>query len=140
MAALTITAANVAWVSGPEKGDQVAGEAFTAGSQVYFNVPDGKWYKAKCNGTVNQAGQDGLGMALGSADAAGARVSIAQPGAIVAIGTGTAGHTYYPGATAGQLVEWSDLVATNKAVPAAVGVGSNQVLLLGGSYNAGSVL
>jgi hypothetical protein len=36
MAALSITAANVAWVSGPIDKDCIAGEAFNAGAIVYL--------------------------------------------------------------------------------------------------------
>ena len=48
MAALSITAASVAYVSGPVQQDAVAGEAFVAGAMLYFNTSDQRWYKAKC--------------------------------------------------------------------------------------------
>lgn len=139
MAALSITAASVAWVSGPVAADQLAGEAFIAGALVYYNPTTGKWLKAQCDGTAAEAGADGLGMALGTADAVNARVSIALPGAVVAVGTGTAAIAYVPGTTAGSLMPTADLASTNKATLAALGIGSNR-LQLACVYNAGAVL
>lgn len=139
MAALTITAANVAWVSGPISSDQIAGEAFAAGACVYYNASIGKWLKAQCDGTTAEAGETNIGMALATADAAGARVSIALPGAVVSIGAGTAGGVYCPGATAGSYVPVADLVSTNKVTVAALGIGSSK-LQLSRDYNVGAVL
>jgi hypothetical protein len=138
MANLAITAANVGLISGPESGDQVAGEAFIAGALVYLNPSDSRWYKAKASGTAVQAGSAGIGMALGTADAAGARVSIARPGAIVSVGGGAAGTVYVVSATAGSLAPVADMVSTNKVTVAALGIGGNQ-LALAYAYNAGAV-
>lgn len=138
MTALSITAASVAYVSGPVFADQVAGEAFIAGAAVYLKS-DGKWWKAQCDGTAAEAGADGLGIALATADAAGARVSIALPGAVVTIGTGTAGVIYCVGTTAGSLIPAADLASTNKVTVAAVGIGSSKVQVAR-VYNAGCAL
>lgn len=138
MTALTITASNVVWQSGPKLGDQVAGEAFDAGASIYL-AANGKWLKAQCDGTAIEAGSENLGMALSSADADGARISVALPGAIVDVGTGTAGIVYTPGATAGSLAPTADLGSTNKVTVAAVGIGTNQLQLCR-VYNAGAAL
>ena len=138
MAALTITAANVAWISGPIAEDQVAGEAFAAGALVYLSA-SGTWLKAQCDGTAIEAGSNNLGMALATADAAGARVSIALPGAIVSVGTGTAGIVYVPGTTAGTYIPTADLASTNKVTVAALCIGSGDLLLMW-AYNAGAVI
>ena len=138
MTALTITPANVVLQSGPKLGDQVAGEAFDAGALVY-QADNAKWLKAQCDGTAIEAGANNLGMALGSADALGARVTIALPDAIVAIGTGTAGVVYHPGATAGTLIPTEDLASTNKVTVAAIGIGTNRVKLAR-VYDAGAAL
>lgn len=137
MAALTITAANVAYQSGSIYPGQTIGEAATAGMAVY-KKSDGKWYKSKCNGTAEEAGATDFGMLLATADAAGARASIAGPGAIVALGTGTAGIVYCPGTTAGTWIPTADLVSTNKVTVGALGIGSNQVQIAR-VYNAGAV-
>ena len=138
MVALTIPAASVRLISGPDAPDQVSGEAFIAGANLYQAV-SGQWFKAKASGTVDEVGANNTGIALATADAAGARVSVALPGAIVQLGTGTAGVVYAIGAVAGQLVPMADLVATNRVHPVAVGIGLNQVQLAR-NYNAGAVL
>lgn len=138
MVALTIAAADVLWQSGPKMTDQVAGEALAAGASVY-RTADGKWKKAQPDGTAIEAGSDLLGMALATADADGARISVALAGAIVAVGTGTAGVAYVPGDTAGSLMPIADANSTDKVTLAALGIGTNKLLLCH-VYNAGAVL
>ena len=138
MAALSITAANVIWQSGDIDKDQVAGEAFIAGAMVY-KAANGTWLKAQSDGTAIEAGSEDLGMALFTADVAAARGSIAKPGAVVAIGAGTAGVPYFVGPTAGSLNPIADIASTGKVTMAAVGIGSNKVQLAR-VYNAGAVV
>lgn len=138
MVALTITPANVAWVSGPVLADQIAGEAFAAGVSVY-QADNGTWLRAQCDGTAIEAGANNTGVALATADAANARVSIAPPGSVISIGTGTAGIVYTIGRVVGQLVPTADLLSTDKVTPVALGIGTNR-LLLTRVYNAGAVL
>lgn len=139
MVALTVTAASVIWTSGPIDKDQIAGEAFDAGDMVYKVLATGKWLKAQNDGTAAEAGSDGIGMALATADVALGRVSIARPGAVVAIGTGTAGIVYYVGSVAGDLDPVADLGSTDKVTPAAIGVGSSSVKLID-CYHSGAAL
>lgn len=141
MTALSVTASQVVLVSGPVRSDQVAGEAFVAGAGVYKSAA-GTWLKAQCDGTAVEAGANELGIALATADAAGARVSVAIDDAVVNLGAGAAaaaGVQYCPGATAGSLVPIADLTSTNKVTPFALGIGSNKVQLKR-NYNAGAVL
>jgi hypothetical protein len=139
MTALTITAANVLWQSGtPPLPDQIAGEALASGASVYL-ADNGRWYKAQCDGTGIEAGANNLGMALATADVAGARISVAPPGAVVAVGTGTAGIAYVPGDTAGSLMPTADANSTDKVTLAAVGIGTNKLLLCR-VYNAGAAI
>ncbi len=138
MSALSITAANVAYQTGPFMADQVAGEAFIAGAMVYRGAA-GTWLKAQCDGTALEAGSDLIGMALATADAAGARISIALAEAVVTIGTGTAGIIYALGRTAGSLIPSADLASTDKVTVAGVGIGSSKIQLAR-VYNAGSAL
>jgi len=146
MAALSVTAAQVLWVSGPIEKDAIAGEAFAAGAVVYKSAT-GTWLKAQCDGTAVEAGENDLGIALATADVAGARVSVAVAGdspgrgAVVNLGAGAAaaaGLIYGPGTTAGSLVPSADWGTTNKVTPCALGIGSNQVQVFR-AYNAGSV-
>lgn len=137
--ALTVTASNVLLTSGPSV-QGIAGEAVTAGMSVYRSESTGKWLKAQCDGTAAEAGSGGYGIALSTADVANAPIVVALPGAIVVLGTGTAGIVYYIGNTAGGLDAVADVASTDKIVPICVGVGSNSVQVLGNAYNAGSVL
>lgn len=138
MVALTIAAAAVAYQSGPILTDQLAGEAFIAGACVY-QADNGQWLKAQCDGSAPEAGANNTGMALATADGAGARVSIAGPGAIVTVGTGAAGVVYCIGAVAGTFVPAADIVSTNKMTPVALGIGASK-LHLTRVYNPGAIL
>lgn len=137
MTALSITAANVVLLSGEPIKDAVSGEAFDAGDNVYL-AADGTWLKATSAGTPIQAGANGLAVALATADAAGARVSLAGPGCIVDLGAGTAGIIYCVGPTAGDLNPHADLSGENVSV---IGVGITGVYLkVSPIYHAGAVI
>lgn len=141
MTALSITASQVLLVSGPRQS-VVFGAAVTAGQPVYLDAAAGSWKPAQCDGSAAEAGADGYAIALCSA-AAGQRGDIALPGAKVNLGAAAAaaaGTTYAIGATAGALNPVDDMVSTNKVTPIAQGVGSNQVKILAGAYDAGSVV
>lgn len=138
MSVLSITAASVAYQTGPLATDQAAGEAFVAGAMVYRSAT-GTWLKAQCDGTAIEAGSDLIGMALFTADAAGARGSIALPGAVVTVGGGTAGTVYVIARTAGSLTPVADMLSTDKVTVAAIGIGSSK-LQLAQVYNAGAVV
>jgi hypothetical protein len=141
MTALSITAANVSLDSGAHDVDQIAGEAFIAGAVVYQRASDSKWLKAQCDGTAEEAGSVALGIALATADAAGARVSIARDGAVVSVGSAVclAGFFYCPGRTAGALIPSADLASTDKASLAAFGISTSK-LLVQRLYNSGAVV
>lgn len=128
MSALTIAKTDVLLVAGAVASNQVAGEAFVAGVEVY-QANNGQWFKARCDGTALQAGAKGVGMALSTAESVGARVDIARPGAIVSIGAGTEGEIYCLGPTPGVLVPRADLEVGQRVTAAALGIGSNKVLL-----------
>jgi hypothetical protein len=138
MADLVIAAASVLYVSGPVDHGQVAGEAFNAGASVYLKS-DGKWYKAQSDGTAEEAGSGAWGMALATAAAVGAKLSVARPGAVVTVGTGAAGTTYILSRAAGSICPTADAASTDKVTVVAVGAGSSQ-LQLGYIYNAGQVV
>lgn len=138
-AALTITAANVAWQDGPIRDGQVAGEAFSAGALVYLSASN-TWLKAQDDGTAAEAGSLGLGVALSTADASGARVSIAVSGSTVSLGTGTAAVIYTNCDAAGGICPSTDNAgSTDKISIVGVGVGSNK-LYIAPIYNSGSVI
>lgn len=138
MVALTITPSNVVWQSGPIAPDQIVGEAADAGS-IMYKADNNKWLKAQNDGTDIERGANNLGMLLASADANGARASIALPDAVVAVGAGVAGTIYCPGATAGALIPTADLMSGDKVTVAAIGIGTNK-LQIARVYNAGCEL
>lgn len=139
MADVIITAANIAWVSGPVKSDQIAGGVFTAGQPVY-QADNGTWLRAQGDGTAIEAGSNDIGVALFTADAAGARGSIATDGAIVAYGAIlTAGLFYTVADTAGGLRPSADNASTDKATLVGQAISTSQ-LALKRFYNAGAVI
>lgn len=138
MAALTVTAANVALVSGAPLSDQIAGEAFTAGMVVY-QADNGTWLKAQGDGSAVEAGSNNLGVALFTADAAGARGSIASTGCVVSFGAVlTAALVYMIGDTAGSIYPTADLGTADKMTVLGIAISTSQ-LLIQRIYNAGSV-
>lgn len=139
MAAITITPANVAWVSGPLLTDQVAGEAFTAGQVVYLSDA-GTWLKAQGDGTAVQAGSNKIGIALATADAAGARVSIASDDAIVSYGAVlAAGLIYIIGDTAGSVYPSADAGTGDKVTVIGLAISTSQIKIKT-IYHAGAVI
>lgn len=138
MTAIVITAANVALVSGAPLSDQQAGEAFTAGMVVY-QADNGTWLKAQGDGTAVEAGANNIGIALFTADAAGARGSIASTGCVVTYGAVlTAALVYMIGDTAGSIYPTADLGAADKMTVIGIAI-STANLLIQRIYNAGSV-
>lgn len=139
MAAITITAANVAWVSGPTLSDQIAGEAFTAGMAIY-QADNGTWLKAQGDGTEAEAGENNLGVALATADAAGARVSVALPSAVVAYGAVlTKGLLYIIGDTAGSIYPSADAGSGDQVTLLGLAISTSQ-LKLQRAYDDGAVI
>jgi hypothetical protein len=139
MAAITITAANVAWVSGPVLGDQISGGAFTAG-QIVYQADNGTWLKAQGDGSAVEAGANNLGVALFTADASGARGSIAVSGAIISYGAVlTAGLIYIIGDTAGSVYPSADAGTGDKVTVLGLAISTSQ-LLIQRIYHAGAVI
>lgn len=138
MADLTITTGSVVLYSGEPLPDQRAGGAIVVG-EVVAQAGDGTWSRAQCNSTAVLAGQINLGIALASAPAAGARLSIAGPGCVVTLGAGSAGVVYCPSSNAGKIAPIADMGSTNLVTPFALGIGSGRVKLFR-AYDAGSVL
>ena len=138
MAAITITAASVAWVSGPVAAGQIAGEAFTAGMAVY-KAANGTWLKAQGDGTAIEAGSEDLGVALFTADAAGAQGSIAISGAIVSYGAVLlAGLVYIINDTAGSIYPNADAGSADRVTVLGLAISTSQ-LLIQRIYNAGAI-
>lgn len=138
MADLTVTAANVFWVSGPTT-DGAAGEAVAAGKAVYRRDSDGLWLLGQADGTAAEAGAGGSGIALNTADRANAPLRVARHGSVVELGAGLAGVVYTMADTAGGIRPNADNGSGDKVTPIGIGIGSNRIQVIE-AYNAGSVL
>ncbi|MCC7139777.1 MAG: hypothetical protein IT460_15245 [Planctomycetes bacterium] len=111
MAAITITAANVARASGPTRTRR-AGEAISPGELYYIKASDKRAYKAVCTGTEEAA--SAVGVALSGASAAGAPF-VGQEGGEVDVGAVlTLGKAYVVSATAGKCIAVDELVNPNR--------------------------
>lgn len=114
MAALVITAANVAVGASSTKTRNVqAGEAITQGQCVYLNT-DGKHYRADNNATASAA--KAVGIALTPAATNGYFLmsvpSDTNATSLINLGaTLTVGQVYCVGSTAGEIEPISDLVS-----------------------------
>lgn len=113
MAALTITAANVAVGASTTKTRLVqAGEALTQGQAVYLNTTDNKWYRADSNASATTARAGAIvlspaatnGYAIISVPAELPGQSLINLGATLVVG-----QVYCVGATAGSIVPITDL-------------------------------
>lgn len=114
MADITVTAANVAKVSGATTETGTAGATITAGKSVYKRNSDSKWLLAQCDGTDEEAGSAGVGIALnGCSD--GQPITVLTAGDITIGATVVAGTCYFVSATAGGICPHADLVTGNRA-------------------------
>ena len=105
MAALTITAASVAFVSGT-KLDVTAGETITAGMLVYMDTTDSNKYKG-VDADV-EASAVAAGIALNGASS-GQPLRIQTSGVITIGATIAVGTVYYAGLTAGNIGPLADI-------------------------------
>lgn len=140
MTALATVAAQVQLVSGPADHGQTMGEAAAAGAVVHL-ADNGKWSKGQCDGSAIEAGKNGIGVLLSTADAANAKVSIARPGAIVKVAASglVPGIPYFVGNTAGALEPIGDLGANDKVTFAGMTISATE-MLVGYCYAAGAVV
>ena len=114
MADLAIVETGVLFVEGPIEKDCQAGTVFNAGDMVALDV-DGTWKAllAAAGSAAERTGSAKYGMAVGSAKAIGARVSVALPDAYVTVGAFvTQGTFYYASPTgAGKIAPVADVTA-----------------------------
>jgi hypothetical protein len=108
MAALTVTATNVLYVSG-SVATMTIGETVTAGQAVYLKAADSRVWKAQCDGTAAEAAAIGI---LLSGGAAGQPCLVAQTGAVINIGATTEKVHYFANPTAGGVGLQADILST----------------------------
>lgn len=126
MADLSITAANVAKVSGNVRHG-TAGATITAGQAVYLDSATGTWKLAVVDGTgsptTNTAGANGLGIALHGA-ASGQPITVQYDGVINPGGTVTVGVIYCCSpAAAGGIAPSADVSSVDNDYVSILGVG-----------------
>ena len=127
MADLSVTAANVARVSGNVRHG-TAGATITAGQVVYLDTAAGTWKLAVCDGTgaatAVTSGSGGVGIALHGA-ASGQPLTIQYDGVINPGGTVTVGVIYVASAAAaGGIAPSADLSAVDNDYVTILGVGT----------------
>lgn len=110
MADITVTAANVVWVSGSSPVLGTIGETVTAGQCVYVKASDSRLWKAQADGTSAEATAVGIMLNGGAAGQVG---MYAPSGASINIGGTTAKTTtYLVSATAGGVAPQADIVTS----------------------------
>lgn len=124
MAAISITAANVATSTGAVTKTGIWGETVTAGQAVYLKAADGRWWLAKADAASTD---EVAGIAL-SGGAAG------QPGAIQTRGIITIGATVVVGT-----VYLLSAVAGGAIVPEIDITTGGYVTMLGTALTAGTI-
>ena len=108
MADITITAANVAYVSGVTE-HRVAGETLTAGQPVYIDASNA--YKCYLARAIEATKDDVWGITLSGA-VANQHVVLQRTGVVTIGATLTAGKPYVLSSTYGRIAPFSDLEAT----------------------------
>lgn len=119
MSDIAITAANVLPGSGATLETGTAGEALTAGKQVYKKASDKKWYLADCNSATAEVRRASATALTGSA--AGQPVVVQKGGRITIGGTVANGTTYFLSGTAGGIRPAAD--NTTGDYPQIIGMG-----------------
>jgi hypothetical protein len=127
MADLTVTPANVLPGSGAAIYTGLAGEALTAGKQVYQKAADQKWYMADCNSATAEA-RRASGTAL-TGSAAGQPVSVQKSGRITIGATTANGTVYFLSGTAGGIRPAADNTTGDYPQVIGLGVSTTQIEL-----------
>jgi hypothetical protein len=125
MAALSITAANVAAGSDAVIESGTAGATITAGQLVYRDEADGKYKLVDCD-SATAAARNPRGIALNGA-ANGQPLKIQRSGDITMGATLVAGTTYYAAPTAGDVGPLGDVASGDD--PIIIGIAKSASVL-----------
>lgn len=134
MSALSITAANVAWISGTKNTSYNAGAAIAAGQPVYLDAATNTI--KVCDADASAATADCFGVAI-STGVSGQPVTVQTDGTLTIGGTMTLGEVYFLGTTAGALIPAADLA--NPARTTIVGVATSTTVMTLKLYTSGVV-
>lgn len=128
MADVSLTAANVTWVSGVPPQTVIAGETITEGMPVYRLSSDNEHYKCDAD---TDAASEFAGIALTNG-VNGRPMVIAPPGAVINVGaTLTAGTVYALSTTAGGIAPETDLLAGDYITVVYIGNGGTNHEVIG---------
>jgi hypothetical protein len=128
MSAISVTPASVLKGSGATVVNGLAGATITAGQSVYFDSATAKYKLAQDDGTAEEAGASGVGIALNGASD-GQPLSVQTQGPITIGGTVAVGESYYLGDAAGAVVPYGDLGSTDKITYLGVGTSATVIAL-----------
>lgn len=134
MSALSITAANVAWVSGTKNNAYNAGAAITAGQAVYLDSATSTWKLADADASAATA--DCVGIALNTG-VSGQPMTVQTDGTLTIGATMTLGEVYFLGTGAGGIIPAADLA--NPARTTIIGVATSTTVLTLRIYYSGVV-
>lgn len=113
MAAVTITAANIIPGSDAQIRDGTAGATVTQAQVVYLDSATSTYKLADCD--LSAAAADAVGLCVIST-LSGQPIKVIISGSLGMGACLTAGTQYYLGATAGQIVPFSDLTSGNRVI------------------------
>lgn len=134
MAALSITAANVAWISGGKNNSYNAGAAITAGQAIYLDSATNTWKLA--DGDASAAAADCQGIALNTG-VSGQPMTVQTDGTLTIGGTMTLGEVYFVSTTAGAIIPAGDLANPNRTT--IIGVATSTTVLTMTRFTSGVV-
>ncbi len=135
MAALSVTASLVVKSTGATVSNGTAGATITAGQSVYFDSATSTWKLAQDDGTAEEAGASGVGVALNGASS-GQPLAVITQGPYVAGGTVTVGIIYCLADNAGDIVPSADLGNTDRVT--VLGVGTSATVLTLAPFYSGA--
>lgn len=119
MAAITITAANVAKVTGALTTTGTAGATITQGQAVYLDATTNTYKLADANDTAATSAAVGISL---NAASSGQPLTVLTSGDITIGGTVAVGEVYAVGTTAGAILPYSEIVSTNYVTLLGIGV------------------
>lgn len=134
MAALTITAANVAWVSGTKNASYNAGAAITAGQAVYLDSATSTWKLADADASAATADCAGIALCTG---VSGQPMVVQTDGTITIGATMTLGEVYFVSTTAGAIIPAGDLASPARTT--IVGVATSTTVMTLRLFTSGVV-
>lgn len=127
MADITVTAANVLARSGATIEQHTAAEAITAGQSIYQSSSNSNWGKAQADGTADESGNTGLGVAVTSAPGASQPLLVFRAGTIKIGGTVATGTHYAVSNTAGGIAPDSDIGVGGYATMIGIGINTTDI-------------